>query len=124
MSNSKDRLVNIVKKWVQLDNQINQLTKTAKQLKNEKKQINQDMIDIMKQNEIDIFDLKDGQIQYKKETKRVALSQKRLLMILSKHPQLGEEQAIALNEYVYENREEIVKESIVRKINKSNPEPV
>lgn len=120
MSNSKDSLVNIVKKWVQLDNQINQLTKTTKQLKLEKKQINQDMIDIMKQNEIDIFDLKDGQIQYKKETKRVALSQKRLLTILSKHPQLGEEQAIALNEYVYENREEVVKESIVRKINKSN----
>jgi len=124
MSNSKDRLVNIVKKWVQLDNQINQLTKTAKQLKNEKKQINQDMIDIMKQNEIDIFDLKDGQIQYKKETKRVALSQKRLLTILSKHPQLGEEQVVELNDYIYQNREEVVKESIVRKINKANQEPI
>ena len=57
---------------------------------------------------------------YKKETKRVALSQKRLLTILSKHPQLGEEQALALNEYVYQHREEVVKESIVRKIHKSN----
>lgn len=116
MSSSKDTLVDIVKQWVQLDNQIQQLNKTAKQLKNEKKKVNQDMMDIMKQKDIDIFDLKDGQIQYKKETKRVGLSQKRLLMILSKHPQLGEEQAIALNEYIYENREEIVKESIVRKI--------
>ena len=116
MSSSKDTLVDIVKQWVQLDNQIQQLNKTAKQLKNEKKKVNQEMMDIMKQKDIDIFDLKDGQIQYKKETKRVGLSQKRLLMILSKHPQLGEEQAIALNEYIYENREEIVKESIVRKI--------
>jgi hypothetical protein len=74
------------------------------------------MMDIMKQNNIDIFDIKDGQIQYKKEKKRVALSQKRLFMILSKHPQLGEEQAVALNDYIYQNREEIVKESIVRKI--------
>ena len=111
----KTELVDIVKKWVILDNQINQLNKTAKQLKIEKKKINEEMMQVMKQNDIDIFDLKDGQIQYKKETKRVALSQKRLLSILSKHPQLGEEQAIALNEYVYENREEIVKESIVRK---------
>lgn len=30
-------LIDIVKKWVQLDNQINQLNKTAKQLKLEKK---------------------------------------------------------------------------------------
>jgi len=74
------------------------------------------MMQVMKQNDIDIFDLKDGQIQYKKETKRVALSQKRLLTILSKHPQLGEEQAVELNEYIYQNREEVVKESIVRKI--------
>ena len=112
----KTELVDIVKKWVVLDNQINQLNKTAKQLKIEKKKINVEMMDVMKQNDIDIFDLKDGQIQYKKETKRVALSQKRLLMILSKHPQLGEEQAVALNEYIYQNREEVVKESIVRKI--------
>ena len=116
MSNSKDILIDIVKKWVLLDNQINQLNKTLKQLKTDKKNINLEMMDVMKQNEIDIFDLKDGQIQYKKETKRVALSQKRLLMILSKHPQLGEEQANALNDYVYQNREEITKESIIRKI--------
>ena len=115
MDSKKRELVDIVKKWVIIDNQLNQLNKTAKQLKIDKKKINMEMIEIMKQNDIDIFDLKDGQIQYKKETKRVALSQKRLLTILSKHPQLGEEQAMALNEYVYENREEVVKESIVRK---------
>ena len=69
MSSSKDTLVDIVKQWVQLDNQIQQLNKTTKQLKNEKKKVNQDMMDIMKQKDIDIFDLKDGQIQYKKETK-------------------------------------------------------
>lgn len=116
MSTSNDILIDIVKKWVLLDNQINQLNKTLKQLKTDKKNVNQEMIDIMKQNDIDIFDLKDGQIQYKKETKRATLSQKRLLMILSKHPQLGEEQANALNDYVYQNREEITKESIIRKI--------
>jgi uncharacterized protein (UPF0335 family) len=120
MSSQKEILVDVVKKWVQLDNQINQLNKMAKQLKQEKKTLNQDMIDVMKQNDIDIFDLKDGQIQYKKETKREPLSQKRLLHILSKHPQLGEEQAVALNEYVYSHREEVVKETIVRKINKGS----
>lgn len=120
MDSNKRELVDIVKKWVIIDNQLNQINKTAKQLKIDKKKINMEMMEIMKQNDIDIFDLKDGQIQYKKETKRVALSQKRLLMILSKHPQLGEEQAMALNEYVYENREEVVKESIVRKFREND----
>jgi TolA-binding protein len=114
--NSKDKLVDVVKRWVQLDNQINQLNITTKELKNEKKEVNQEMIQIMKHNDIDIFDLKDGQIQYKKEKKRAGLSQKRLFMILSNHPKLKEEEVIALNDYIYQNREETIKETIVRKI--------
>jgi len=114
--NSKDKLVNVVKRWVQLDNQINQLNITTNELKNEKKEVNQEMMEIMKHNDIDIFDLKDGQIQYKKEKKRAVLSQKRLFTILSTHPNLKEEEVIALNDYIYKNREETIKETIVRKI--------
>jgi hypothetical protein len=112
----KNTLFEVVKNWVQIDNQINQLNKKMKELKTEKKNMNLEMMEIMKQHDIDIFDLKDGQIQYKKETKRAPLNQKRLLSILSNHPQLEETQAIALNEYIFNNRPEIIKESIVRKV--------
>jgi len=119
---NNSQLIDIVRKWVNIDNQLSKLNKMTKQLRLEKKNLNLEMIHIMKQNEIDIFDLKDGQIQYKKETKRAPLNQKRLLTILSNHPQLEETQAIALNEYIFNNRPEIIKESIVRKVYTSENE--
>jgi seryl-tRNA synthetase len=111
-------LVDVVKQWVQTDNKLIQLNKMVKELRQEKKKLNEEMIQTMKTNEIDIFDIKDGRIQYKMEKKKEPLSQKKLLTILQKHPQLGADQVDALNNFVYENRAETVKESIIRKINK------
>lgn len=112
-------LVDVVKQWVQTDNKLIQLNKMVKELRQEKKRWNEVMIQTMKQNEIDIFDIKDGQIKYKMEKKKEPLTQKKLLSILGKHPQLAAEQVDALNNFVYENRVETVKESIVRKIHKN-----
>ena len=123
MESSQEILIEIVKKWIQTDNKIKQLNQMNRQLRQEKKKLNTEMIDIMKKHDIDIFNIKDGQIRYKKETKKEPLSSLRLLNILSKHPQLGEEQAVSLRDYVFQNREEVVMESIVRKINKKKDNP-
>jgi hypothetical protein len=120
MESKDNNLVDIVRKWIDTDNKIKNLNKMNRELRTEKKRLNSEMIHIMKEKNIDIFDLKDGQIRYKKETKKEPLSSSRLLSILAKHPQLGEEQAISLRDYVIENREETVKESIVRKIKKNS----
>jgi seryl-tRNA synthetase len=112
----KQALIDIVKSWVTLDNQIRALSNKLRELRKEKKAQNEQMIQIMKANEIDNFDLKDGQIRYKKETKREALTQKKLLDILAKHPQLGEEQAKHLNQFVFERRKITEKDIIIRKI--------
>ena len=118
-SNEKpNELVDVVKQWVQTDNKLIQLNKMVRELRQEKKQWNEAMIQIMKKNEIDIFDIKDGQIKYKMEKKKEPLTQKKLLSILEKHPQLAKEQVQVLSDFVYENRAETVKESIVRKIHK------
>jgi hypothetical protein len=114
---TKQSLIEIVKTWIHLDNQLKQMNKTIKKVREDKNQLSLMMIDNMKENNIDIFDLKDGQIRYKTETRREPLSQKRLVDILLKHPQFDEEKAAALNEFVYENRQTFIKESIVRKVN-------
>ena len=113
-----NELVDVVKQWVQTDNKLIQLNKMVRELRQEKKRWNEAMIQTMKNNEIDIFDIKDGQIKYKMEKKKEPLTQKKLLSILEKHPQLAKEQVQVLNDFVYENRAETVKESIVRKIHK------
>ena len=117
-NNNKPNLVDVVKQWVQTDNKLIQLKKLLKELRQEKKRLNEEMIQTMKTHEIDIFDIKDGQIKYKVEKKKEPLTQKKLLSILEKHPQLAKEQVQVLNDFVYENRAETVKESIVRKIHK------
>lgn len=112
---TKKDLIETVKKWVQLDNQLKQLNAMSKKIRNDKKIHNQKMIDIMKANEIDNVELKDGQIQYKKYTKREPLTQKKLLEILLHHPQLQQEQVTMLNDYVYDNRKIIEKDVVVHK---------
>ena len=67
MENEKNKLIDIVRKWVNIDNQLNKLNQMIKQLRLEKKTLNMEMIHVMKQNNIDIFDLKEGQIRYKQE---------------------------------------------------------
>jgi hypothetical protein len=120
--NQNHELIDIVRKWVNTDNQLSKLNKMTKQLRSEKKNLNLEMIHIMKQNEIDIFDLKEGQIRYKQEKKKEALNQKRLLTILSKHPGLEENQIKLLNDFIFQNRKEIVTETIIRKIAKDEKE--
>lgn len=115
----KNKLIEIVRKWVNIDNQLNKLNQMGKRLRLEKKTLNIEMINVMKQNDIDIFDLKEGQIRYKQEKIKEPLNQKRLLSILSKHPTLEESQIIGLNDFIFQNRNERLKETIIRKIPKS-----
>jgi hypothetical protein len=112
---SKKELVDTVKKWVELDNKLRTANAATKKLREEKKLQNAHMIAIMKKHEIDNFSIKDGQIQYKKETKREALTQKLLLSILAEHPQLSDDQATSLNQYVYDKRKTTEKENVVLK---------
>lgn len=112
----KQLLIETVKKWVEIDNKLRQVTEVAKKLRKEKKERNEQMLKMMKDHEIDNFDIKNGQIQYKKENKREPLTQKKLLNILMNHPQLNEDQVHGLNKYVFDNRKVTEKESIVRKI--------
>lgn len=120
MENEQKKLVDIVRNWVNVDNQLSKLNKMTKQLRLEKKNLNIEMIQVMKENQIDIFDLKEGQIRYKQEKIKEPLNQKRLLSILSKHPNLEENQITELGDFIFQNRNERIKETIVRKIAKDD----
>jgi len=111
-----DELIVTVKKWVLLDNQIRALAKKTQELRSEKKQQNLQMIEIMKRNQIDNFDLKDGQIQYKKTSRKEPLTPSRLLSILTTHPEIAPLQVHNLHEFILQNRKAIETETITRKI--------
>lgn len=112
---SKEVLLQTVKVWVHLDNQIKQQNTLLRNLRAEKKKQNEKMFELMKLFNIDNVDLKNGQIQYKKHTKREALTQKKLSTILSRHPQFQPEQVELLSMFVFENRKIVESETLVRK---------
>jgi hypothetical protein len=116
METTKDQLVKTIKDWVKIDNEIRTLSKELQQRKAEKKKNSAKLMDIMKSNEIDCFDINDGQIYYSKRNIKKPITKKALLNILSNYYEGDALQANKLNEYIIENREEVVKETIERKI--------
>jgi len=115
---TKDQLIKTIKEWVKMDNDIRTLQKELSLRKNEKKKISTKLMDTMKKNEIDCFDINDGQIYYTKKSVKKPITKKALLNILSNYYEGDVNKANVLNEYILENREETVKETIERKIKK------
>jgi hypothetical protein len=113
---SKEHLIKNIKEWVRIDNEIRTLQKELVTRKTEKKTISASLMEIMKQNEIDCFDTKnDGQIVYSKKNVKKPITKKVLLNILSKYYQGNASKAEEVNNYILENRETLVKETILRK---------
>ena len=53
----KEELVDNIKQWISLDEEIKNLQKQLKEKRNEKKQNTETLVRIMRENEIDCFDL-------------------------------------------------------------------
>lgn len=115
---TKDTLIKTIREWVKVDNEIRTLKKEQKIRDAEKKKLSSSLIDIMKKNEIDCFDINDGKIQYSQQTVKKPITKQILLNILSKYYQGDDTKAGEVQQYILENREEVIKENIVRKINK------
>ena len=118
MAETKEQLVNIIKDWVKLDNEIRQLQSEMLSRKKEKSKMSTQLIDVMKQNEIDCFDLKDGQLLYTKKNVKKPITKKVLLNILSKYYKGDYMKACEVNDFILSNREEVIHETIVHKIDK------
>jgi hypothetical protein len=117
---TKEQLIKTIKEWVKIDNDIRAIKKEATLREKEKKEISKKLMEVMRDNEIDCFDLKDGQITYTKKNVKKPITKKSLLDILSKYCNGDTIKAIEINNFIMDNREEVVKESIVRTIAKDN----
>jgi hypothetical protein len=117
---TKDQLIKTIKDWVKIDNDIRTLQKELHTRKQDKIRISKELMEVMRKNEIDCFDLKDGKITYNKKNVKKPITKKSLLSILSKYYEGDLVKASEINNYISENRENVVKETIVRKINKTD----
>ena len=111
-----EQLKQTVRDWVKLDNEIRTLNKEITTRRNDKKTISKRLIDVMRENKLDIFDLKDGQLMYVKKNKKKPITQKQLLTLLSSYYKDDVSKAEEMQNYLLDNREEVVQETIQRKI--------
>jgi hypothetical protein len=113
-----ETLKNNIKQWLLLDNEIKLLQKQIKERREAKKNYTQDIVDVMKQNEIDCFDVKDGKLMYTKNKIKAPLSKKHLLSSLMLYFKNDTNMVKDVGEFILNSRQEKVKEHIRKKIKK------
>jgi Family of unknown function (DUF5760) len=113
---TKDQLIQSIKDWVRMDNEMRKLKNEINIRKNEQKNISKNLIEIMRKHEIDEFDLNDGKIVYTKKNVKKPLTKKILLNLLSTYYNGDIKKASEVNNFILSNREETEVESITRKV--------
>ena len=117
-THTKDELIAFIKEWIKMDNELTKLKTEVKEKTNKRKELTQTLVTVMKSNSIDCFDINGGALVYKQRKTKKSITGKFLLMQLEAYYKDRPETAKEIVKQVLDNREEVVKEEIRRKIDK------
>ena len=119
MSDNKIILVNSIKDWLTLNNKLNLLQKEIKEIRNEKKKLEANLIDVMENNNIDEFTISNGKLMYKKTKTKNPINKEYLYKVLEnyfkKNPEIDSND---VTQFILENRSIKENSSLVIKENK------
>jgi hypothetical protein len=115
---TKEQLVANIKEWIKIDTEITHLKTEIKDKNNKKKLLTEGLVTTMKDNSIDCFDINGGALVYKKNTVKKPINGKSLLSVLTNFYNNDPKMAENITKFVLDNREEQIKETIKRKIDK------
>ena len=115
---TKQELINHIKDWIQIDNETLELKNKIKVLNNKKKLLSQNLLNTMKTNNIDCFDINGGSLVYKQHKVKKPINAKTLLAALKSYYNNETHTAENITKHILDNREEQIKETIKRKIDK------
>ena len=116
---TQQALLENVKSWLTIDNEIRALQKEIKERRKMKKQLTTELMTTMKTNDIDALNVPDGELIYNKTKTKAPLSKKHLLSSLSQYFKGDKRMIDELSKFIMETRAEKEKESIRRKIKKN-----
>lgn len=116
---TKEQLVQSIREWVKIDNEMRALKLEMNSRKKIKDTISANLVTVMKENQIDGFDINDGRIEYTKRNIKKPINKKMLLNILSQYYEGDDVKANTVNNFILQNREEVSKEVIIRKVDKN-----
>ena len=117
---TKEELVNNIKEWMKIDEEMKVLQREIKERRTKKKILTATLVDIMKTNEIDCFDMTEGKISYTKNNVKQPLSKTYLMECLEQYfKENPDVEAGDVTNFVMENRKVKITEGIRHKIQKS-----
>tara|TARA_Y100000816_G_scaffold64863_1_gene43074 strand:+ start:5066 stop:5413 length:348 start_codon:yes stop_codon:yes gene_type:complete len=113
---TKEELIKNIKEWINQDDEIKDLQKRLKECKLEKKNLTDNLLEIMKSNEIDCFDINDGKLLLHTTKSKTALSKKMLIESLEKYfEKMPNVNTDDVSNFILDNREIKIRENIKRK---------
>jgi len=116
--NTKEELITNIKEWIKMDTELTKLKAEVKLKTLKKKELTENLVNVMKSNSIDCFDINGGALMYKQRKTKKAISGKFLLAQLESYYSDKPELAKDIVKKVLDSREETVKDEIKRKIGK------
>lgn len=115
---TKEQLKDYLRQWVRVENEITTLSTEIKKRKLIHHQLSTSLLEVMRQNEIDCFDIANGRIVYSKKMVRAPLNNGQLKQALSSYYKDDVEKANSLTEFLLASRVEKTRESIKMKFPK------
>jgi len=113
--NTKEELVKNIKKWISYDYEIKNLQKSMKEIRDKKKELTKSLIDVMKNHEIDCFDINDGKLLYTKNKVKTPLNKNNLMIALEKYFENESVNVEEVTNFILDNREIKIKENLKKK---------
>ena len=115
---TKEELVEHIKKWVNIETEIKKLQQNLKNKRLEKKKLSEDLINVMRENEIDCFNINNGKLIHQKNKIREPISKKMLERCLTTYFK-EDKQVNDIIGHILDSREIKEKDNIRIKLNKN-----
>ena len=115
---TKEQVKDYLRQWIRVENEISTLSVEIKKRKLVHQQLSASLLEVMRKNDIDCFDITNGKIVYSKVKHRVPLNNGQLRSALTTYYKDDADKANNLTEFLLSSRIEKTRESIKMKIPK------
>lgn len=119
MSNPKELLISTIKEWIDINNELVKIQKVVKEYREKKKQLTDALVGIMKNNEIDCFDINNGKLICRTTKVKAPLNRQNLVKALENYfANTPDIDTIEVSNFILESRAIKETSSLVIKQNK------
>jgi hypothetical protein len=117
---TKEDLINTIKLWLDENGEITKLKQQIKKRNDVKKKYTELLLNLMKNNEIDCVDIKNGSISHKTSKIKKQLNTKSLLDAINKYyiannKKIDDDESNKMTQFIMDTRNVTIKESIHHK---------